>query len=165
MGKLNFDEIKELIKAIDETDITKFELNDEDYTINIEKEKVVEINHVEPAVSTIIERPAVHTLQPASAPVVEAAAIEETGEVAIDEGLETVVSPIVGTFYDSPSPDSDPYVTVGSEVKKGDVLCIVEAMKIMNEIKSEYDGVVEQILLENEDIVEYGQHLMLIRSK
>lgn len=163
MGKLNFDEIKELIKAIDETDITKFELNDEDYKINIEKEKVVEINHVEPAVSTIIERPAVHTVQSVSAPASEPV-VEEESEV-IDEGLETVSSPIVGTFYDSPSPDSDPYVKVGSEVKKGDVLCIVEAMKIMNEIKSEYDGVVEQILLENEDIVEYGQHLMLIRSK
>lgn len=77
-------------------------------------------------------------------------------------GLVTVRSPIVGTFYRSPSPDADPYVEEGDQVKKGQVLCIVEAMKLMNEIESEVDGRIVKILAENTKPVEYGQPLYLI---
>lgn len=74
-----------------------------------------------------------------------------------------VKSPLVGTFYNAPSPDAEAFVKVGDTVKKGQVLGIVEAMKLMNEIESEFDGTVEQILVENEDVVEYGQPLFVIR--
>ena len=77
----------------------------------------------------------------------------------------TVTSPIVGTFYRSPSPDADPYVEEGESVKKGQVLCIVEAMKLMNEIESEVDGRLVKILVENTKSVEYGQALFLIDPK
>jgi acetyl-CoA carboxylase biotin carboxyl carrier protein len=77
-------------------------------------------------------------------------------------GLVTITSPIVGTFYRSPSPDADPYVEEGDTVKKGQVLCIVEAMKLMNEIESEVDGRVVKILVESAKPVEYGQPLFLI---
>ena len=77
-------------------------------------------------------------------------------------GLITIVSPIVGTFYRSPSPDADPYVEEGDYVKKGQVLCIVEAMKLMNEIESEVDGRVTKILAESTKPVEYGQPLFLV---
>ena len=77
----------------------------------------------------------------------------------------TVTSPIVGTFYRSPSPDADPYVEEGDAVKKGQVLCIVEAMKLMNEIESETDGRVVKILVESTTAVEYGQPLFLIDPK
>jgi acetyl-CoA carboxylase biotin carboxyl carrier protein len=78
------------------------------------------------------------------------------------EGLVTITSPIVGTFYRSPSPDADPYVEEGDYVKKGQVLCIVEAMKLMNEIESEADGRIMRILVESTKPVEYGQPLFLI---
>lgn len=80
-------------------------------------------------------------------------------------GLLTITSPIVGTFYRSPSPDADPYVEEGNFVKKGQVLCIVEAMKLMNEIESEVDGRIEKILVESTKPVEYGQALFLIDPK
>lgn len=163
--KLNFEEIKELIEAIDNTEITKFEFSNEEFEINIEKEKerIVETSRVVESVPVGVatDRP-VQVTQSVITPQENTIADKE--ESFLDEGLEVVESPIVGTFYDSPSPDSETFVKVGDSVKKGDILCIVEAMKIMNEIKSEYDGVVAEILLENEDIVEYGQPLMLIRS-
>jgi acetyl-CoA carboxylase biotin carboxyl carrier protein len=77
-------------------------------------------------------------------------------------GMITIVSPIVGTFYRSPSPDADPYVEEGDYVKKGQVLCIVEAMKLMNEIESEVDGRITKILAESTKPVEYGQALFLV---
>ena len=97
------------------------------------------------------------------------AALEPSGEQApgaartlAPDSLATVTSPIVGTFYRSPSPDADPYVEEGDFVKKGQVLCIVEAMKLMNEIESEMDGRVHKILAEGAKPVEYGQPLFLI---
>ena len=72
-------------------------------------------------------------------------------------------SPLVGTFYNAPSPDAEPYVKVGDTVKKGQVLAIVEAMKLMNEIESEFDGTVEKILVSNEEVVEFGQPLFVIK--
>ena len=74
-----------------------------------------------------------------------------------------MTSPLVGTFYAAPSPEAEPYVKVGDTVKKGQVLGLIEAMKLMNEIESEYDGVVEAILVENEEVVEYGQPLFRIK--
>lgn len=104
--------------------------------------------------------------------------IEESPKVDIEEiveeskhptqELENVVyvkSPLVGTFYRAPSPTSSPFVEIGKEVKKGDVLCIIEAMKVMNEIKSEYDGIVKEILVENSKPVEYGQVLFIIEVR
>lgn len=84
----------------------------------------------------------------------------------VSQKLENVVyikSPLVGVFYRAPSPESPPFVEVGTTVKKGDTLCIVEAMKVMNEIKSDYDGLVSEILIENAKPVEYGQVLFVIR--
>ncbi len=89
---------------------------------------------------------------------------EPAAQMAAPESLTTVASPIVGTFYRSPSPDADPYVDEGDFVKKGQVLCVVEAMKLMNEIESEVDGRVHKILAESAKSVEYGQPLFLIDS-
>lgn len=91
----------------------------------------------------------------------------ESGEVQ-DESLHMdneniVTSPLVGTFYSSPSPDAKPFVSVGDSVKKGQVIAIIEAMKLMNEIESEFDGVVEAILVKDESVVEFGQPLFRIR--
>jgi len=92
----------------------------------------------------------------------QAEPVAEPAASPAPEKLVTVTSPIVGTFYRSPSPDADPYVEEGDFVKKGQVLCIVEAMKLMNEIESEVDGRIEKILAESAKPVEYGQPLFLI---
>ncbi len=89
-------------------------------------------------------------------------AVESPKSVPEDRELLAVTSPLVGTFYRSASLDSPPFIEVGSEVRKGDVLCIVESMKLMNEIEAEFDGVVVSILVENGQPVEYGQTLFLV---
>jgi acetyl-CoA carboxylase biotin carboxyl carrier protein len=114
----------------------------------------------EPAVRTVTahgaESPHVSTTVAASTPATPQTVTPDTS------GLITITSPIVGTFYRSPSPDADPYVEEGDYVKKGQVLCIVEAMKLMNEIESEVDGRISKILVESTKPVEYGQPLFLI---
>ena len=85
-------------------------------------------------------------------------------ELSEEENLTKVVSPLIGTFYHAPSPTSPPFTEIGKEVKEGDTLCIVEAMKVMNEIKAEKPGRIKKILAENGKIVEYGQTLFLIES-
>ena len=114
---------------------------------------------------------------PQSAPAPEAAAPQEAAPVpapapapAVDNGPDfgaarMIVSPMVGVFYASPSPDDPPFVKVGQKVHKGDVLCIIEAMKLMNEIEAECDGVVKEILVKNEQMVEYGQRLIRIAAE
>ena len=89
-----------------------------------------------------------------------AGAAAQPGSIGSDK---VVTSPLVGTFYNSPSPESAAFVSVGDTVKKGQVLGIIEAMKLMNEIESEYDGIVEAVLVDNEEVVEYGQPLFRIK--
>jgi len=111
-----------------------------------------------------VSAPAVAPRSDMPAQVGQPAAPEKPSKLSPEqtEGLVTITSPIVGTFYRSPSPDADPYVEEGDLVKKGQVLCIVEAMKLMNEIESEVDGRVVKILAESTKPVEYGQPLFLI---
>ena len=102
---------------------------------------------------------------PPATPTISQPAAQASTPVEDTSGLVTITSPIVGTFYRSPSPDADPYVEEGDYVKKGQVLCIVEAMKLMNEIESEVDGRITRILAESTKPVEYGQALFLIDPK
>jgi acetyl-CoA carboxylase biotin carboxyl carrier protein len=102
---------------------------------------------------------------PASTPAVAQQTVSSSDLVEDAAGHITITSPIVGTFYRSPSPDADPYVEEGDYVKKGQVLCIVEAMKLMNEIESEVDGRITKIMVESTKPVEYGQALFLIDPK
>ena len=97
-------------------------------------------------------------------PQVEAAvATAEVTEAKAEANVKTITSPLVGTFYAAPSPDDAPFVSVGDTVKKGQVIGIVEAMKLMNEIESEYDGVITEIMVNNGDMVEYGQILIKVK--
>jgi len=90
--------------------------------------------------------------------------LEKTVEVPSDENIVSVKSPMVGTFYGSPSPDAEPYVKIGEHISKGQTLCIVEAMKLMNEIKSEFDGTIVEIAAENAAAIEYDQVLFLLKK-
>ena len=112
---------------------------------------------------TVVPANAVVPAAPAAVAVANVAPAEPAAEApAPAQSGKTVKSPIVGTFYASPSPDDDAFVAIGDVVKKGDVLCIVEAMKTMNEITSDYDGTVKDILLNNGDLVEFDQVLFVI---
>jgi acetyl-CoA carboxylase biotin carboxyl carrier protein len=145
---MNLKDLKDLIALLEGTDINELEIERAGTRIRIKRGKVLPHAEVE------IERKVTEL------PKKEAA--KKIVEIPEKERLITVTSPIVGTFYRTPSPDSKPFVEEGDRVKKGQVLCIIEAMKLMNEIESELDGKVGRILIENGHPVEYGEPLFLI---
>jgi len=139
---MELDDLKGLIDLLKDTDITELQIEKDGSKVKIKREKLLSSIELTNTVCTQ-EKPA------AQIP-------EDT------QRLVTVTSPIVGTFYRSSSPDAEPFVQAGSRVKKGQVLCIIEAMKLMNEIESETEGVVIRMLVENGQSVEYGEPLFLI---
>ncbi len=145
-------QVQELIDLLRRNHLTELEVEREGTRIRLRHEPGIRLH----AASTPESHP---VAQPAASPTPSSQPIQDT------TGLVTITSPIVGTFYRSPSPDADPYVEEGDFVKKGQVLCIVEAMKLMNEIESEVDGKVVKILVESTKPVEYGQPLFLIDPK
>ena len=146
--------IKELVKVIDESSLTTFEMEQDGVKLVLKKEAV--------AAPVAVASPVV-----AAAPVVTNAPVqvEENVKEEVKEvpTCKTINSPMVGTFYASSAPDKPAYVSVGDKVKKGQVVCIVEAMKLMNEIESDVDGEIVEILVNNEDMVEFGQPMFVIR--
>jgi len=151
--KFETDYIEKLAKIIKEQDLSEISLEDGEQAITIRKDVIVSSA---PAVA--ISTPAV---QPVSAPA--SAPIEASSEIKEEKKSGTpITSPMVGTFYMAPSPDSAPFVSVGESVKQGDVVCIIEAMKMMNEIKSEIAGKVVEICVEDGQPVEFGQILMYV---
>lgn len=151
--------IKRLIKVVEKSDITEFSISEGDVKIKISKNNG-QVSQVVTSVPVQAQAP-VAVPQPAAPKPAEA---QPAAEKQQDENLHEVRSPIVGTFYRAPAPDADPYVKVGDHVSPGTVLCIVEAMKLMNEIESDVSGTVEQILVENATPVEYNQPLFVIRT-
>ena len=139
---MDFEQIKELISLVNSTDITNFEIEQNDFRLCIGRERV-EIRQA--------------TLPVSAAPAPEAPATEERGHSFVE-----ITAPMVGTFYRAPAPDEPPYIQTGEMISPGQVLFIIEAMKMMNEIEAEIKGVVKEILVENGEPVEYGQPLILI---
>jgi acetyl-CoA carboxylase biotin carboxyl carrier protein len=147
-------QIQDLIDLLKRNHLTELEIERAGIRIRVRYEIGVK------AVSATVTEPG-----QVSAPAVPQQAAQSSDVVENAPGHITITSPIVGTFYRSPSPDADPYVEEGDYVKKGQVLCIVEAMKLMNEIESEVDGRITKILVESTKPVEYGQALFLIDPK
>jgi len=159
---MKFNEIKQLIKVVEKSDIGEIEIVEEGSRVRISKNSSLKqspvIAHVEP--TAVAQSFSERGILPASpAPIIEKTAPSEPADQ-----FDKVTSPMVGTFYRSPAPDADPYVEVGDHVKSGDTLCIIEAMKLMNEIQSELSGTVKKILVENSQPVEYDQVLFLIEK-
>lgn len=150
--------IAELIKVVSDSKVTNLEIQENGLSIKIikEYERVHVKEFKEESLFTIAEDTKVRD-------VVEEVQDKIKEKRDDEENIKTICSPIVGTFYSSPSPDKEPFVKVGSKVKKGEVLCIVEAMKLMNEIYSEVDGEVIEIMLEEGNTVEYGGELFKIK--
>lgn len=165
---MNQKELKELIEFLIEKDIAEFELERGDVKVRIKRagEQTVVHAHSEPRFFAVPAAPgaapevgAVPVAVPAAAPAAKPA------EPAPEEGLHKVKSPIVGTFYEAPSPGAPPFVKVGDNVEPGQVLCIVEAMKLLNEIESDMAGEIVKKLATNGQPIEYGQELFVIRPR
>ena len=156
---MDYQQILELVKEVSKAGLTNFEYTEGNIRIAMSCPQPEE-RIVVPASNLVLQEAA-----GAGANTVETAvpAQQEPEEIAEEKGGNVVKSPLVGTFYAAPSEDAQPFVKVGDTVKKGQTLAIVEAMKLMNEIESEFDGVVTEILVENEDNVEYGQPLFRIQ--
>ena len=156
---MDYQQILELVKEVSTAGLTNFEYTEGNIRIAMScpqpEEKIVV-----PASNLVLQEAAgagVNTVETA------VSAQQEPEQITEEKGGNIVKSPLVGTFYAAPSEDAQPFVKVGDTVKKGQTLAIVEAMKLMNEIESEFDGVVTEILVENEDNVEYGQPLFRIQ--
>ena len=165
---MDLDQLKQILSLVREHDLAEFEIEHEGLRLKIRKDAAGGFVTV-PAVAAAL--PGVGaTLAPAAgaptAPATQPAALGELSEIA-DGGVELAVvkSPIVGTFYGAAEPGAPPFVEVGATVKKGQVLCIIEAMKLMNEIDSEYDGEIVNIYVENGQPVQYGERLFAIRTR
>jgi acetyl-CoA carboxylase biotin carboxyl carrier protein len=159
---MTLDEIKLLIEFIKDHDLSEFEMEQDGVKIRI---KSGSNHHGVAAPAAAYAAPAAPVPVTNAAPVAAAPAAPATAAEADEEGgeLAIVKSPIVGTFYRAAEPGAKPFVSVGDVVRKGQVLCIIEAMKLMNEIDSEYDGEVTSIYIENGQAVQYGERLFAIK--
>ena len=156
---MNLKELRELIEFLKEQDIAEFELERGDVKVRIKRGAPV----AAPAAPMHNSTPL--TASPSSNPAQSSAEVPATAKPSApaDEGLHVVKSPIVGTFYESPSPGSPPFVKPGDKVEAGQVLCIIEAMKLMNEIEADLGGEIVKRLVNNGQPVEYGQPLFSVR--
>lgn len=160
---MNLKEIKELIKIIDETEISELNLESDGVKIAIRKG-----THVVPTVPVIAAARQDVKMSAATSPDVHSdVSIEapvKLSETVVRQNTVTITAPMVGTFYHAQSPEAAPFVEVGQRISVGQPVCIIEAMKLMNEIESEVDGKLIQILVENGQPVEYGQPLFIIEK-
>ena len=147
---MNLEKIAGLIKLVEESSLTEFSYKDTDVKISMSK----------------LDNPPVIAggAAPVLAPAVAAAPTAETAAAEIEEEEDFITSPIVGTFYSAAAPDIPAFVRVGDHVKSGQTVCILEAMKLMNEIQAEYDCEIEAVLVSNEQKVEYGQPLFRVKK-
>ena len=148
--------LKELVRLMVENDLSELDLRDKEEKVTLKRGQG----------DTAVYYPAPgQAPQPVAAAgaAPQASAAAPAAAAASDEGLVAIESPMVGSFYAAPNPDSDPFVSVGASVSAGTTVCLVEAMKVFNEIKSEVGGTIEKVLVSNGDSVEFGQKLFLVR--
>jgi acetyl-CoA carboxylase biotin carboxyl carrier protein len=149
--QLPLDELQSLLKTLDEGGASEFEYEDDKIRV-----KVAMVRGQAPIVSSMVAQVA--------APVIPAASSSQPRNEAADPNIVFVTSPFVGTFYRAPSPESDDFVAINGSVKKGQTLCIIEAMKLMNEIEAEFSGTVLEVLVDSGKSVEFGQKLFKIKK-
>jgi acetyl-CoA carboxylase biotin carboxyl carrier protein len=160
---MDLDQLKHILELVREHELSEFEIEHDGLRLKIRKETVAPVGVLAPpgpagAAAALPTAPVA-----ATAPAVAPAPADQSEDTEIE--LAVVKSPIVGTFYRSPEPGAPSFIEIGATVKKGQVLCIIEAMKLMNEIDSEYDGEIVNIYVENGQPVQYGERLFAIRTK
>jgi acetyl-CoA carboxylase biotin carboxyl carrier protein len=155
---MDLKEIKFLLDAVAKSGTTELSLETPDYKVTIKRGGVVQASHVAPMAASPMA--SAQTSMPQTQTTLSTLIEEKLGVAA--SNLVDITAPIVGTFYASPSPDTANFVKVGDKVEQGKVLCIIEAMKLMNEIEAEVSGTIAEILVKNEEPVEYGQVLFRV---
>ena len=155
-------EIKELIKLLDQTSVQELEIENDGFRLSLRKPSSPEVVAVNAVPHPAAAAPMVEV--PASAPAAESTPAQADLK-SKREGLHEIKSPMVGTFYTAPSPDAAPFVNVGQRVHEKSVVCILEAMKLMNELEADVKGEIVEVLVDNGQLVEYGQPLFLVRSE
>ena len=158
---MNFKQIQQLIKFVSKTDVAEVNIENNNFKINIKgsKSKVNEASA--PIVQQSVPIP-IQTSQPVVSPTPISKPDKIEDSVSSNDSYKTIKSPIIGTFYRKPSPDKDAFVNVGDTVNEGDTLCVIEAMKLFNEIESDFSGKIVKILVEDASPVEFDQPLFLI---
>ncbi|WP_125154177.1 acetyl-CoA carboxylase biotin carboxyl carrier protein [Clostridium rectalis] len=163
---MDFKEITELIRVMSESKINKLEIEENGISIKMEKSidkiSIRKTNNIDNELDYVIRDKENISNSLEEGGEIYKEHIEDKLDIEGEECIGSIISPIVGTFYAAPAPDKDDFVQVGSFVKKGDTLCIVEAMKLMNEIKCDLDGKIVEILVKDGEMVEYGQELFKI---
>lgn len=158
-------EVRELIKLIDNSNIDEFEYANEGTTIKMKKQgNATVVYETAPALKQEASAAAPAPAPVASAPAAAAVQQEAAPQPAETANLHKITSPMVGTFYASPSPEASAYVSVGDRVNNDTVVCIVEAMKLFNEIEAEVSGEIVEVLVKSGQLVEYGQPLFLVKA-
>ncbi|WP_436853953.1 acetyl-CoA carboxylase biotin carboxyl carrier protein [Staphylococcus caeli] len=157
---MNFKEIKELIEILDQSSLTEINIEDKGNVVNLKKEKETEI--ITPQIS---QQPMQQFTPQQGVPQAPTTnnSVEDTPSAPADDNLQTINAPMVGTFYKSPSPEESAYVQVGDSVTNDSTVCILEAMKLFNEIQAEVTGEIVEILVEDGQMVEYGQPLFKVK--
>ena len=152
-GQIDLETIEKLADIINRKELSELTISNGDKSITLKGKKCI----------TSMPVPVITAASAQNQAPVESTLAESEASMAEEVSGKIVRSPIVGTFYSAPSPDKPPFVKTGDEVKKGDVIMIIESMKLMNEIQSEYDGTVEQILVSDGQAVEFDQPIMVIK--
>ena len=150
-------DIKRIVELMKSNDLTKFAMKDEGFELTLKRggEQQIVVAAAPAAVAPVAVAPAAMAAAPAA----------ETPVADEDDGLIEIPSPIVGTFYRKPAPDAENFAQIGTEVSEDTVVCIIEAMKVMNEIKAEVNGVITKVLVDDATPVQYGQPLFLVEPK
>ena len=159
---LDLSKIKQVVDLMKKSGLSEFEIQDQEFKLRIKRDVAGQglVHHVAPSAAPAAPAP---VAPPAPAPASAPAAPAPAAPAVADPGVKIITSPMVGTFYAAPSPDNPPFVTVGSPVKPDSVVCIVEAMKVMNEIQSELTGTVVECLVASGTSVEFGQPLFRVK--
>ncbi|MCG8598972.1 MAG: acetyl-CoA carboxylase biotin carboxyl carrier protein [Verrucomicrobiales bacterium] len=163
---MDFKDIKKIVELMDEHGLSQFKLQQEDTKLELKRGGDIDVAAVQSLLAAAPApqyqpMPAPAPAAAGSAPAAAAAPAEEGG---LPAGVEEVASPMVGTFYTAASPDSDPFVSVGDKISADTTICIVEAMKVMNEIKAEISGEIVEVLVENGTAVQYGEPLFRVKT-
>jgi acetyl-CoA carboxylase biotin carboxyl carrier protein len=154
-------DIKRIVELMKANDLTEFAMKDENFELEMKRGgEEPQVVYAAPAAAAVAAAPVAAPAPAATAPAAEAAPAADE-----NDGLIEIPSPIVGTFYRKPAPDADNFAEIGTEVTEDSVVCIVEAMKVMNEIKAEVRGTIKKILVDDAAAVQYGQPLFLVEPK
>ena len=155
---LNFDELRQLVAALDQTDVAELTLKSSDFELTLRKSAGI----VAP-VAIAPPLPASPAPAPEPKPSPEQHSAPAPVPPKVDSNLQEITSPMVGTFYRAPAPDEPPFVSEGDRIQTGQTVCIIEAMKLMNELEAEISGEIVEILVNNAEPVEFGQPLMRVK--